>query len=307
MINIQNITKTFGSVVALNNVSFEIKENEILGLLGPNGAGKTTMMRIITGYLSSDSGKIEINNEEVSVENLNTKRIIGYLPENNPLYEDLTVYEYLNFVAEARMVSNRISRIKEVVEVCKLKEVFTRNISELSKGYRQRVGFAAAIIHDPQILILDEPTAGLDPNQAHEVRQLIKEFKKDKTIILSTHILSEVEEVADRVVIINKGQIIAQGNIDELHSLVLKRNVIRIAGKFDKDLTEYLPTKIDGIYEVRLVSESDDIKEYEVETEKDIDIREYIFELAVKESWKLVELHRISVSLQDIFRELTKS
>lgn len=305
MISIQNITKTFGSVVALNNVSFEIKENEILGLLGPNGAGKTTMMRIITGYLSPDSGKIEINNEEVSVENLNTKRIIGYLPENNPLYEDMTVYEYLNFVAEARMLADKNSRVREVVEVCKLKEVFSRNISELSKGYRQRVGFAAAILHDPQILILDEPTAGLDPNQAHEVRQLIKEFKKNKTIILSTHILSEVEEVADRVVIINKGQIIAQGNIDDLHSLVLKRNVIKVAGKFNKDLAEYIPTKINDVYEVKLISENGDIREYEIETEKDVDIREDIFDLAVKENWKLIELHRVSVSLQDIFRELT--
>lgn len=307
MISIQNITKTFGSVVALSNVSFEIKDNEILGLLGPNGAGKTTMMRIITGYLPSDSGKVEINNEEVYVENLNTKRIIGYLPENNPLYEDMTVYEYLNFVAEARMVPNRVSRIKEIVEICKLKEVFSRNISELSKGYRQRVGFAAAIIHNPQILILDEPTAGLDPNQAHEVRQLIKEFKKDKTIILSTHILSEVEEVADRVVIINKGQIIAQGNISELHSLVLKRNVIKVAGKFDKELLDYLPTKIEGIYDIKLVSEKENIKEYEIETEKDIDIRENIFDLAVKENWKLIELHQVSISLQDIFRELTRS
>lgn len=307
MISIQNITKTFGSVVALSNVSFEIKDSEILGLLGPNGAGKTTMMRIITGYLPSDSGKVEINNEEVYVENLNTKRIIGYLPENNPLYEDMTVYEYLNFVAEARMVPNRVSRIKEIVEICKLKEVFSRNISELSKGYRQRVGFAAAIIHNPQILILDEPTAGLDPNQAHEVRQLIKEFKKDKTIILSTHILSEVEEVADRVVIINKGQIIAQGNISELHSLVLKRNVIKVAGRFDKELLDYLPTKIEGIYDIKLVSEKENIKEYEIETEKDIDIRENIFDLAVKENWKLIELHQVSISLQDIFRELTKS
>ncbi|MCX7957294.1 MAG: hypothetical protein N2643_05355, partial [Endomicrobia bacterium] len=159
----------------------------------------------------------------------------------------------------------------------------------------------------PKILILDEPTAGLDPNQAHEVRQLIKDFKKDKTIILSTHILSEVEEVADRVVIINKGQIVAQGNIDELHSLVLKKNVIRIAGKFDKDLIMYLPTKIGNIYQIKLISEVGEMKEYEIETEKDIDIRENLFDLAVEEHWKLLELHRISVSLQDIFRELTRT
>ncbi|MCX7956732.1 MAG: ABC transporter ATP-binding protein, partial [Endomicrobia bacterium] len=147
MISIQNIVKTFGSVVALNGVSFEIKDNEILGLLGPNGAGKTTLMRIITGYLSSDNGKVNIDGEDVSVDNLNAKAMIGYLPENNPLYEDMSVYEYLSFICEARMVPDKISKIKEVIEICRLKDVVLRNISELSKGYRQRVGFAAAILH----------------------------------------------------------------------------------------------------------------------------------------------------------------
>ncbi|MEN3013059.1 MAG: ATP-binding cassette domain-containing protein [Endomicrobiia bacterium] len=306
MIEIKNVTKTFGKVVALNNVSFDINDNEILGLLGPNGAGKTTLMRIITGFLIADSGVVKINGKLNSEESLDLKMLIGYLPENNPLYEDMNVYEYLDFIAETRNIKNNKNRIKEVVEICKLNDVLLRNISELSKGYRQRVGFAAAILHDPKILILDEPTAGLDPNQAHEVRQLIKEFKKDKIIILSTHILSEVEEVADKVVIINKGEIIAQGDIEDLHSLVMKKNVIKIAGKFNKDLTEYLPILIKGIYQIKLTSQQDEIKEYEIETEKDVDIREELFEIAVKEKWKLVELHRVSVSLQDIFMELTK-
>lgn len=304
MIQIQNITKTFGKIIALNNVSFNIGDNQILGLLGPNGAGKTTLMRIITGYLKQDSGKILIDGKEVTVENIETKQTIGYLPENNPLYEDMNVYEYLSFIAETRHVDN--GRIKEIIEICQLKDVVTRNISELSKGYRQRVGFAAAIMHNPKILILDEPTAGLDPNQAHEVRQLIQEFKKDKTIVLSTHILSEVEEVADRVVIINKGQIIAQGNIKELHDLVLKSNVIHFAGRFDRDLTKYLPETIEGIYNVTLVSESDGITEYKIETERDIDIREQLFDLAVKNNWRIVELHRVTLPLADIFRELTR-
>lgn len=304
MIQIQNITKTFGKVTALNNISFNIEDNQILGLLGPNGAGKTTLMRIITGYLSQDSGKVLIDGEEVTVGNIETKRIIGYLPENNPLYEDMNVYEYLKFIAETRGVNN--NRIKEVIEICKLKDVVLRNISELSKGYRQRVGFAAAIMHNPKILILDEPTAGLDPNQAHEARQLIKEFKKDKIVVLSTHILSEVEEIADRVVIINKGQIVAEGNIDELHSLVLKRNVIRFGGRFNQDLTKYLSTVVEGIYKITLVSEEDGIQEYEIETVTDIDIREQLFNLAIRNNWSLVELHRVSISLQDVFRELTK-
>ncbi|MCS7227488.1 MAG: ATP-binding cassette domain-containing protein [Endomicrobia bacterium] len=307
MIQIQNITKTFGSVVALNNVSFDIKDNEILGLLGPNGAGKTTLMRIITGYLKQNSGIIMVNGYQVSPQTILTKELIGYLPENNPLYEDMNVYEYLTFIASSRNVSDITTRIKEVIEICKLSDVVFRNISELSKGYRQRVGFAAAIIHNPQILILDEPTAGLDPNQAHEVRQLIREFKKNKTIVLSTHILSEVEEIADRVVIINKGQIVAQGNISQLHDIVLKSNVVRFAGRFDRDLVEYLPEVIRGIYKITFVSEENGLKEYEIETERDVDIREQLYDLSVKNHWRVVELHRISVPLSDIFRELTKN
>jgi len=305
MIQIKNITKTFGKIIALNNVSFDIADNQILALLGPNGAGKTTLMRIITGYLLQDSGTVDIDGEIVSPEKLYTKQIIGYLPENNPLYEDMSVYEYLTFISEVRGVP--IQKVKQVVELCRLKDVVSRNIAELSKGYRQRVGFAAAIIHDPKILILDEPTAGLDPNQAAEVRELIKEYKKDKTIILSTHILPEVEEVADRVVIIHKGTIVAQGSIQDLHKLVLKHNVIHFAGKFNKDLVEYLPKVISGIYNIKIVVQEDDITEYEIETEADIDIRKDLFNLAVKENWQIVELHRSSVSLQDVFRELTSS
>ncbi|MFN3550364.1 MAG: ABC transporter ATP-binding protein [Endomicrobiia bacterium] len=310
MIKIQNITKTFGSITALKNVCFNINDNEILGLLGPNGAGKTTLMRIITGFLLPDNGEIFIDNISPKTEKdfLKIKQLIGYLPENNPLYEDLNVFEYLNFIAESRNVVEPKKRIKEIIEICNLNEVIFRNISELSKGYRQRVGFACAIIHNPKILILDEPTAGLDPNQAHEVRQLIKEFKKDKTIILSTHILSEVEEVADKVVIINKGNIVAEGDITELHKMILKKNVIHFAGKFNKDLEKYLPLCVEGIYQIKLISEDiSGIKEYEIETEQDLDIRENLFDLSVKEGWKIVELHKIYVSLQDIFRELTKN
>ena len=308
MIKIKNITKTFGKIIALNNISLEIKDNQILGLLGPNGAGKTTLMRIINGFLRQDSGEVFIDGVDTNKdEMIEIKKSIGYLPENNPLYEDMNVYEYLEFISNSRKVENFRKRIKEVIKICKLQDVVARNISELSKGFRQRVGFAAAIIHNPKILILDEPTSGLDPNQAQEVRNLISEFKKDKTIILSTHILSEVEEVADYVVIIHKGKIVAEGNIADLNKMVLKNNIIRIAGRFNKDLESFIPTVIRGIYQISLVSESSDgIKEYEIETEKDLDIREDLYSLSVREGWTLVELHKTSASLQDVFRELTR-
>lgn len=306
MIRIESLTKTFDDVVAVNNISFDIKDNEILGLLGPNGAGKTTTMRVITTFMSPTKGKIFIDGKDIFENTQQIKSSIGYLPENNPLYEDMSVYEYLRFVAESRNVENVNTRIKEIIGICKIQDVLVKNISELSKGYRQRVGFASAIIHNPKILILDEPTAGLDPNQAHEVRQLIKEFKKDKTVILSTHILSEVEEVADRVIIIHKGSIVAQGNIDELHSLVFKKNVVRFGGRFNRDLIDYLPSVISGIYSVKLISEYDMFREYEIETGSEIDIREQLFKLAVSENWTITELHRVSVSLENIFHELTK-
>ena len=307
MIEVRGLKKRFGQVKALDGISFKISKGEIVGLLGPNAAGKTTTLNILAGVLPPSAGQVLIDGQDLEENPLELKQKIGFLPENNPLYEDMNVYEYLEFIANSRKIVNFKGRIKEVVEICKLQDVISRNISELSKGYRQRVGFAASIIHNPKILILDEPTSGLDPNQAQEVRNLISEFKKDKTIILSTHILSEVEEIADYVVIIHKGKIVAEGNIAELNKMVLKNNIIRIAGRFNKDLENYLPNIVSGIYQISLVSEtSEGIKEYEIETEKDLDIREDLYNLSVKEGWKLIELHKTSASLQDVFRELTR-
>jgi len=305
MISITGLTKRFGSVTAVNGISAEIRDNEILGLLGPNGAGKTTTMRMLTGFLTPDEGTIAVDGVSAADAPMELQRMIGYLPENNPLYEDMNVFEYLSFVAAAREIAQPRRRIGEVADLCRIRDMLTRSIGELSKGYRQRVGFAAAILHDPKILILDEPTAGLDPNQAREVRQLINEFKKNKTIVLSTHILPEVEEVADRVVIINRGSIAAQGSIAELHSLTTRRGIVRFGGALPKDFAVRLPGLIPGIQSVELAGSEGDRVEYEIQTTTAEDIRPALFALAVKEGWTVTELHRVSASLEHIFRDLT--
>lgn len=215
MIRLEEVSKSFGSTVAVDKVSFELQKGQILGFMGPNGAGKTTTMRLITGYLSPDQGQVLIGDLEVAREPVKAKQLIGYLPEDNPLYTYLTPREYLNFIADSRQVPLD-ERFDHLIEVCGIKRVLDRRISELSKGYRQRVGLAAAMIHDPPILILDEPTSGLDPNQIVEIRGLIKELGKEKTVILSTHILSEVELTCDWAIIIDKGKLVARGTVDEL-------------------------------------------------------------------------------------------
>ena len=218
MIRLQNLTKDYGLIRAVDHVNFEINEGEILGFLGPNGAGKTTTLRMITCFLSPTSGNIEVENMNIKNKQLEIKKLIGYLPEHNPLYIDMTVYDYLKFIADIRGISNFASRIKEVIEQCGLNGVVHKPINTLSKGYKQRVGFAQAILHDPKILILDEPTSGLDPNQIVEIRELIKELGKEKTLIISSHILQEVQAVCNRIIIINEGKIVADGSTEELQS-----------------------------------------------------------------------------------------
>ncbi|MCK5416090.1 ATP-binding cassette domain-containing protein [Candidatus Parcubacteria bacterium] len=218
MIEIKNLSKKFGDTKVLDDISFSVKKGEILGFLGPNGAGKSTTMKIITDFWAPTSGSVEVDGIVVRENSIETRKKIGYLPETVPLYEDMLVIEYLKFVAEVRGISkkNIKNRIKEVVESCKLREVLRKPIDELSKGYRQRVGIAQAIMHEPDILILDEPTTGLDPKQIIEIRNLIKEIGKEKTVIFSTHILSEVSATCDRVVIINKGKIVSEGTPAEI-------------------------------------------------------------------------------------------
>ncbi len=218
MIQVKELSKDYGDVRALNNISFEVKKGEILGLLGPNGAGKTTTYRILTGYLKPTSGTIKVKDFDIRDDIVDIKKMIGYLPESAPIYRDMFVYDYLNYIADIRMVDNnkKLSHIKELAEICSLNNVMHKTIEELSKGYRQRVGIAHALMGDPDILVLDEPTSGLDPNQIVETREIIRRIGKEKTIIFSTHILSEAEATCDRVVIMNEGEIKADDTIENL-------------------------------------------------------------------------------------------
>lgn len=259
MIEIKNLSKKFGNATVLDNISFSVKKGEILGFLGPNGAGKSTTMKIITDFWAPTSGSVEIDGVKVRDNSLLTRKRIGYLPETVPLYDDMLVIEYLKFVAEARGIKkeNIKNRIREVVDSCSLREVLKKPIDELSKGYRQRVGLAQAIIHEPDILILDEPTTGLDPKQIIEIRNLIKEIGKEKTVIFSTHILSEVSATCDRAVIISKGKIVGEGTPDELLSKTEAKKKKSIYVKVSGDEVEVME-KIKNISGVESVVMKDE-------------------------------------------------
>lgn len=304
MIEVQGLTKYYGEILALDNISFKIGRGEIVGFLGPNGAGKTTAMRILTCYLTPTGGSAKVCGYDIIEQPMEVKKKIGYLPEMNPLYEEMSVIEYLEFIAEIRNVEKAVrkNRIKKIVEVCGLKAVLGQNIGELSRGNRQRVGFGQAILHDPEVLILDEPTSGLDPNQAVEVRTLIKGLKKEKTVILSTHILSEVQAICDRVLIINRAKIAASGATAEIQSMVQGREKIYLELK-TTDNQEQVLSKLDGVEKVVLVRKESNLRGYEIESKRDI--RENLYSLAVSSGWAVVELHRMTASLEEVFRELT--
>jgi ABC-2 type transport system ATP-binding protein len=309
MIEIKNLTKKFGSNTILDNINFSVKKGEILGFLGPNGAGKTTTMKIITSFWSPSGGSVEVDGKDTVKDSLKVRKKIGYLPETVPLYDDMKVYEYLKFVAEVRGVSkDKIKkRIKEVSEACGLNSVMRKPIEELSRGYRQRVGLAQAIIHDPDVLILDEPTTGLDPNQIAEIRDLIKKIGKEKTVIFSTHILSEVSAVCDRVIIINNGRIVGEGTPDELVKKARAREIIYVKIKGPKG--EVL-NKLQGMENVEKAEvkdkESEDVYGYEIEPKQGVDLREYLSMTVMNSGWSILEFNKKSVSLEDVFRELTK-
>jgi ABC-2 type transport system ATP-binding protein len=308
MINVRSLTKTYDQTIAVDDISFEIQKGEIVGFLGPNGAGKTTTMKVITCFMPPTAGDITVDGMDVMEHSLAIRKKIGYLPEQNPLYNDLDVIEYLRFVAELRGIpkENHDARIREMIEVCGLKSVIGRNISELSKGYRQRVGLAQALIHEPEILILDEPTSGLDPNQIVEIRNLIKKIGKEKTVILSTHILPEVQATCNRAIIIDQGKIVADGTLSDLQAAFhgLERISLEIKAAGD-GIAEKLRT-IDHVKNVEEKSVQGGIANYVLEIEKGQDLREQIFDLSVKEGWKLLELHREVTTLEDVFRQLTR-
>ncbi|KKQ61593.1 MAG: ABC transporter related protein [Parcubacteria group bacterium GW2011_GWE2_38_18] len=309
MIEIKDLVKKFDQTKVLDHISFSVKKGEILGFLGPNGAGKSTTMKIITSFWPATSGTVEVDGIRVDKDALATRSKIGYLPETVPLYDEMTVEEYLKFIAEVRSIDekNISTRIKEVVESCGLKKVLHRPIDELSKGYRQRVGLAQAIIHEPDILILDEPTTGLDPNQIVEIRDLIKKIGQEKTVIFSTHILSEVSATCDRVIIINNGKIVGEGTPDELTKKASHNELIYVKIKGEKDKILKKLDQLENITKIELIdSESEDINGYEIKGKHGIDLREELSKAIMESGWSILEFNRKSVSLEDIFRELTK-
>lgn len=294
-IDVVNITKTYGSQKALDSVSFTVKKGEIVGFLGPNGAGKSTMMKILTGYLPASSGTAKVNGADVVEEKLTVQQKIGYLPEHNPLYLEMYVREYLNFNAKVYKISKK--RIEEVIQMTGLKPEANKTIAQLSKGYRQRVGLAAALLHDPEVLILDEPTTGLDPNQLVDIRQLIKNIGKEKTVFLSTHIMQEVEAICDRVIIINKGKIVADKKLSELRDE--KEQIIRV--EFDYSVEEEQLRKIAHLTALENVGGF----VYELKFGTEQDMRPAVFDFAHDNGLKILQLERKSQTLEKMFRELT--
>lgn len=305
MISIQNISKSFGSNKAVDNLSLEIKKGEVVGLLGPNGAGKTTTMRMICGFLYPDSGQVLIDGKKIEENPEEVKKRFGYLPENNPLYEDMLVSEYLSFVASLKDIpkSERSDTLKEIAKETGVAEVYFKPIGELSKGYRQRVGLAQAILHKPDILIFDEPTEGLDPNQRVEIRKLITELGKDRTVLISTHVLGEVGAMCNRVVIINKGKLAADGTMADLSSMT--RGKRRVIVEVQGDHVEENLRNIDAVGSIVSKPLLDNLEQFTLHLEKKEDIRPQIFNLAKQHGWVLYELHQEETSLEDVFRELT--
>ncbi len=309
MITVQNLRKLYGEFTAVDDISFEIKKGEIVGLLGPNGAGKTTTMRMMTCFLPATSGEINLNGHDAFENPLLVKKSIGYLPENAPLYQDMKVEEYLEYVAEMRSIprTQRRKRIREVADQTGLTPRLRQEISHLSKGYKQRVGIAQALIHDPEVLILDEPTSGLDPNQIIEIRSLIKGIGKHKTVILSTHILSEAEATCDRVLIINKGKIVASGTSQELRSQHHDKALVRVKIEGEgRGLLKHLE-EIKGVLRVMkldtLVEKGYSV--FEIETSSDQDLRKEITQAVVNGGFALVEVQREGKTLEDVLAELT--
>lgn len=313
MIHVDQLVRKYGITTAVDGISFDISRGEVVGFLGPNGAGKTTTLKILAGFLWPSSGTVTIFDKDVMEHSLECRRMIGYLPENNPIYEDMEVCEYLGWCAQLRgmNVDGRRQAMRRVIDRCGLGQVVGKDIGELSKGYRQRVGLAAAMVQDPPILLLDEPTSGLDPNQAVEVRDLIAELRKEKTVLLSTHILSEVQASCDRVIIIHKGRIAAQGTPQELGAAGAREQRIHLVLRSKNHGTEKgVKEKLSSLPGVVSVEAEDKKKKGElalsIEVEADADdLREEIFHLAAEKKWPMLELYRESRSLEDVFRSLT--
>jgi ABC-2 type transport system ATP-binding protein len=300
-IKVSNIIKTYGKQNALNNVSFEIKSGEIVGLLGPNGAGKSTMMKILTCYIPPTSGEASVCGFDVLEHSLEVRKKVGYLPENNPLYLEMYVKEFLTFIAGIHKIKNKSKTVDEMINLTGLDAEKKKKIGALSKGYRQRVGLAQALIHNPEVLILDEPTSGLDPNQIVEIRNLIKAIGKEKTVLLSTHIMQEVEAICDRAIIINKGLIVADDKTSNLSKLLTNQNIIIV--EFDKMVTKEV------LLSIYPIANSVNIREniWELYFETSEDPRAEIIPVAIKNSLNVLSLHKKEARIQDVFQQLTKN
>ena len=309
MIHIENLTKYYHTLCAVDQINLDVEKGEILGLLGPNGAGKTTTLRMLTGYLKPSSGTIFVKGFSIDKHVLEIKKVLGYLPESAPLYHDMLVFDYLNYVAAIREIhrDQKLARIRRLAELCGINEVMHQPIGELSKGYRQRVGLAHAMMCDPEVLVLDEPTSGLDPNQIAEIRKIIKEIGKEKTIIISTHILSEAEATCDRIVIINQGKIVADGSTENLKQSAGGQYIMNLSLQ-NADFTSAKETfaSISGIESVTRVAETNKTLNIKLGYQSTHDLRPDIYRKIRATDWIILDFHQETQSLENIFRELTK-
>jgi len=302
-IKVSGVTKEFGKQKALDRVSFEVLSGNVVGFLGPNGAGKSTMMKIITGFIPQTEGLVEVNGINIENQEQDIRRIIGYLPESNPLYTDLYVKEYLTFVANIyKLGANTDKRVKELIELTGIGHEQNKKIGALSKGYRQRVGLAQALVHNPSVLILDEPTSGLDPNQILEIRKLIKDIGREKTVLLSTHIMQEVEAICEKIIIINKGKLVADGSTQEIIAQSsAKGNALLV--EFVEEINQEIFYKIKGISEITLVGKNT----WLLSTNLKEDLRKEVFKFAVDNGLTLIGLQQKGRHLEEIFQSLTNS
>lgn len=307
MIEVKNITKKYGNFTAVDNINFKIEEGEIIGLLGPNGAGKSTTMNMITGYIEPTEGEIIVNGYDISKKPKKAKAQIGYMPEGVPLYSDLTVKEFVTYMAELKKVGRktRKEKVEKIIEQTGLKDVEKKLTRNLSRGYKQRVSMAGALVGEPKILILDEPTVGLDPKQITEIRALIKELGKTHTVILSSHILSEVSQICNKVIIINKGKIVAIDTPENLEKKVESNNTTYVTVEDTENKMETIKEKIPEIKEIKLIKENEDgTKQYVLESEKDVDLRKIVFNEFAKENITIFEMKKADTTLEDAFMKL---
>ena len=309
MITVKNVCKKYGSFVAVDNISFEINDGEIIGLLGPNGAGKSTTMNMLTGFIEPTSGKILINGFNISKKSKKAKANIGYMPENVPLYKDLTVKEFINYMAELKYVKGKDKKnmVSDIMAKTNLTDVQNKLIKNLSRGYKQRVSMAGALVGNPKILILDEPTVGLDPKQITEIRDLIKSLAKDHTIIISSHILSEISQMCEKVIILNKGKLIAIDTPENLENKVSKNNVILVTVEDSENKIKNVVKEIPEITEIKLIKKNDDNTiQYSLTAKENSDIRKIVFEKFAKEGITIFELKKSETTLEDAFIDLIK-